>query len=112
MPKPTASPFKTQSSKSRTPPAPAHLSKDSKALWTKLQESYELADEAGQLLLTAALESRDRARMFAEELKGQPSLVKDARGSVKMNPLVAAEREARGQFVRTLIALRIDSEVE
>lgn len=100
--------FKTGTGRAKTPPAPKHLTADSRKLWDELQAEYSLADKAGQLLLTAALESRDRARTFAEELKGQPSVVADARGSVKMNPLVAAEREARAAFVRTLIALRID----
>jgi hypothetical protein len=75
-----------------------------------LQESYELADEAGQLLLTAALESRDRALQCQKELKGQPLQVADARGSVKANPLLAVEREARNAMVRVFIALRIDTE--
>lgn len=91
-----------------TPLPPEHLSPEAQALWTSLQEAYNLADDYGQLLLRTALESFDRAQGARETIARDGATVSDARGAARAHPLIAVERDARAAMVQALKALRID----
>ncbi|MBA2883066.1 P27 family predicted phage terminase small subunit [Desulfosalsimonas propionicica] len=94
-----------------TPKTPKTLSREAAGWWRKLQAEYDIADEAGRLLLQTALESFDRMRECQGAIKKDGQVVKDRFGQDKPHPLLSAERDARAQLMQALKALNLDLEV-
>lgn len=90
------------------PTPPDHLSDEAQALWTSLQNAYDLADDYGQLLLRTALEAFDRAQGARLAILREGATVPDARGALRAHPLISVERDARAAMLAALKALRID----
>lgn len=89
---------------------PKHLSREAKALWRRIQESYEIEDDAGLLILTTALEAHDRMKQAQAILDTDGLTVTDKFGQVKSHPLIPAERDARAAMLSALKALSLDLE--
>jgi phage terminase small subunit len=92
--------------KTKTTP-PSHLGATGKALWTSLFRDYEIGDGAGLALLRAAAEAADRAEGARLEIKRDGITVADRFGQRKPHPSIATERDARGQMIAALRALKL-----
>lgn len=90
--------------------APKNLSAEAKAWWRKLQNEYEITDQAGCLLLQTALEAFDRMRECQQTISNDGQTVKDRFEQDKAHPLLSVERDARSQMLSALKALNLDIE--
>ena len=90
--------------------APEHLSADAQSWWQRIITEFELGDDAGLLLLQAAMESHDRAQNCRAHIERDGELVQDRFGQSKPHPLLAAERDARAQMLNALRQLNLDIE--
>lgn len=95
--------------KTRRAAAPKHLSPAAKLMWTNLLNDFDLEDAGGLALLQAACEAFARAEQAREliDLTGGPVL-RDRFGQLKPNPAVAVERDARGQMIAAIRALKLE----
>jgi P27 family predicted phage terminase small subunit len=88
--------------------APSHLTSSSKKIWRQLAEEYQLHDEpAAILVLTAAMEARDRMEQARREVAEHGMTVPTGAGGVKPAPAVGIERDARIAMVRCLRELSL-----
>lgn len=77
------------------PGPPAHLSSDSKRLWTTLIAEYDL-DPAALRVLRLACEALDRCEGARRELAKHKSVTyTDRFNAPRLHPLVSVERDAR-----------------
>ena len=90
------------------PPPPDHLAPAEQNLWKSLVETYALDNSASLALLTAACESRGRARKCREQIDCEGQAVRDRFGVPKPHPLLSAEAHAHGTFLQAMKALRLD----
>ena len=90
--------------------APKHLSAEAKRWWKRLLEEYEIDDEGGFLLLQTGLEAFDRMRSAQAQIKRDGQTTLDRFKQAKAHPLLAVERDARGQMMMALRALNLDIE--
>jgi P27 family predicted phage terminase small subunit len=90
--------------------APAHLSAEAKAWWQRLRDEYSLDDEAGRLLLQCALEAFDRMRECQKAIAKDGLVARGSKRQPRAHPLLAVERDARGQMLAALKALNLDLE--
>lgn len=90
--------------------APATLSREAAAWWRKITEEYEIADEAGKLILQTALEAFDRMRQSQEILKRDGMTVTDRFGQPKAHPMTTTERDARASLLAGIKQLNLDLE--
>lgn len=93
-----------------TTSAPGHLSPEAKSWWARLTAEHELDDAAGRLLLLTALESFDRMRDCQRAIAGDGLVTRGSKRQPRAHPLLAAERDARGQMLAALKALNLDLE--
>ena len=89
---------------------PTHLTRDSKALWRELATEYGILDRAGVLLLTTAMEARDRMKAATRAIEAEGQTVTDRFGQIRLHPLVTCERDARSAMLAALRALNLDFE--
>jgi len=87
--------------------APKHLSAEARRLWSRLREDFVLDDEAALLLLRALCEAFDRAEKARAEVARDGATVRDRWGQIKAHPAVAIERDARGQVLAAVRALKL-----
>ena len=92
------------------PKAPGHLSTDSRRLWRELVAEYDIGDRAGVLLLTTAMEARDRMKAATKTIENEGQSVTDRFGQVRAHPLLVVERDARAAMLSALKALNLDLE--
>ena len=90
--------------------APEHLSKDSRATWAALMDEYCLSDIAGQQILLAALEARDRATAARKAIDRDGMTITGRDGQAKAHPLLTVERDNRAAFLAGLKHLNLDIE--
>ena len=86
------------------------LSAEARALWRQLAKDYGLTDAAGQSILRVGLEAHDRMRECQQAIAKDGALLVDRFGQQKPHPLLAAERDARGQFLGAMRQLNFDVE--
>lgn len=86
------------------PEAPTHLSEAAAAWWDRIVRGWDL-DDAGLLILTAALESLDRANQ-AQAVIAAEGLFQDG----KPHPACRVERDARAAMLTALKQLHLDLE--
>jgi P27 family predicted phage terminase small subunit len=91
---------------------PAHLSTDGRRMWRELIADYELDDAGALALLQAACEAHDRAQQARRRIDRDGVLLVDRFNQKKPHPAVAIERDARGQMIAALKALRLAPEEE
>lgn len=90
------------------PSAPAHLSPESAAWWSRVVEDYPL--EAHHLrLLQLACEAWDRGQQARTAAQRSP-VMKDRFGQFKANPAVAIEAAARRDFAALLRDLHLEDD--
>jgi len=92
------------------PPPPKHLSVEGRRMWSKLLDEFALDDAAGLALLQAACEARDRSQQARQMIAKDGLVLEDRFGQQKAHPACAIERDARGQMIAALRALRLDVE--
>ena len=91
------------------PSPPDHLSDDATAWWWEVVRDYAL--EAHHLkLLQAACECWDRAQLARKAVAVDGLTFTDANGTIKANPAVAIERDARTLFARLVRELNLDED--
>ena len=93
----------------RRPTPPDHLSNEARAFWADVAEGYELEDRHFRLL-TLAAEALDRAAQARAAIEKHGLLIETGAGSLKPNPAVAIERDARIGFARLCRELDLDAD--
>ena len=93
----------------RLAPAPAHLEKPERELWTSLTRTYKFDDEGSLELLQSALEARMRSRRCRIAIDKEGEVWRDAKGNLRPHPLLNAERSARASFIGCMRLLRLDT---
>ena len=86
------------------PQAPTHLSEAAAGWWLRLVRSWEL-DDAGLLILQAALESFDRAEQARSVVEAEGLLI-----AGKPHSAVRIERDSRAAMLVALKSLHLDLE--
>lgn len=94
----------------KSDPIPKHLKADARRMWQKLRTDYVLDDGAGLALLQAACESYQRAQEARAAIDKDGAVLADRFGQRKAHPGCAIERDARGQMIAALRALRLAPE--
>ena len=93
--------------------APEHLHGEAKSLWDDLIASYDFeVNPASVRLLRTACESFQRAQQCREAIDLEGLTLPDRFGQAKPHPLLAAERDARSQFLQSIRALDLEAESE
>ncbi len=90
---------------------PKHLSKEAKSVWEKLMKEYDIADEAGLLILQTGLEAFGRMRDAQAVIDKEGLVVRDRWQQPKAHPLTTVERDSRAAMLAALKALNLDLEV-
>ena len=90
--------------------APHRLSVEAKKWWRKINQEYQIDDQAGLLLLQTALESFDRMRRAQEQVAERGMVSTDRFGQLKPHPLLTTERDARSHLMTALKQLNLDVE--
>jgi len=88
----------------------SELSPEAQAWHDKLAAEFSIEDAGGCLLLMTACESFDRLKMCQAQIAKDGQQVADRFGQLKAHPLLAVERDARGQMMSALKALSLDLE--
>ncbi len=91
------------------PAPPAHLSEEAAAWWRAAVGAYSF-EHHHLLLLRAAAEAWDRCQQARQAVADQGLTFSDAGGTIKANPAVAIERDARTLFARLIRELNLDAE--
>ncbi|MCI1191609.1 hypothetical protein MOJ79_07125 [Calidifontimicrobium sp. SYSU G02091] len=86
---------------------PEHLSPESRELWRRLLDDYHLDDAAGLALVRAACEAFDRAEGARRLIAAEGATLRDRFSQLKAHPAVAVERDARGQLIAAVRAMRL-----
>ena len=87
---------------------PSHLGRAGKKLYRDLVSEYGITDGGGLALITTAAECLDRMRNAQRAIKQHGELTADRYGTLKANPAVNIERDARNGFMTALRALNLD----
>jgi P27 family predicted phage terminase small subunit len=90
--------------------APGHLGAEARAWWNRIQAEYGIEDQAGKLLLQVALEAFDRMRQCQEAIRAEGIIARGSKRQPRAHPLLAVERDARGQMLAALKQLNLDIE--
>jgi phage terminase small subunit len=94
----------------KNPRPPVHLSAEAKRLWKTLTREYDISDSGGTSILKSGLEARDRSEGCRLRIDVEGLTIEDRFGTSKPHPLLAAERDARGQWLAALKQLCLDLE--
>jgi P27 family predicted phage terminase small subunit len=89
---------------------PKTLSPEAKRLWRGLTKEYAIDDMAGLAILTAGLESYDRAQTAKALLDIEGPTVTDRWKQRKAHPAASIERDSRAAFLSALKQLNLDLE--
>jgi P27 family predicted phage terminase small subunit len=93
---------------SSLPKPPCHLGEPERQIWRHVFEDFELATRTAEAVLTSALEAHQRARECREAITREGMTVAGRDGQVKVHPLIAAERDARGAFLTAIRVLGLE----
>lgn len=94
----------------KVPPAPAHLSRESRRLWRRVVTEWVL-DEAAQAVLLVGLEALDRLREAQAIVKRDGVVTVSPRGAVRASPALKVEAQSRAAFLAALKQLGLEEEV-
>ena len=87
---------------------PAGLSRQSAALWRSVLKDWAIEDSATLKILEVGLRALDRAERCRATIDNDGETIDDRFGQIKTHPLLAAERDARAQFLAALRQLHLD----
>ena len=90
------------------PAPPKHLSPAAKRLWRSLTAEFVITDSAGLAILTAGLESYDRAASAKVLLDRDGPTVMDRWDQQKAHPAASVERDSRAAWMSALRQLNLD----
>jgi hypothetical protein len=95
----------------RTVPKPAAtLSVESRKWFDTIRRDYGVVDSGGLSLLELAAQALDRIHECQDAVARDGALVLDRFSQRKAHPLLAVERDARGQFLAAMRELHLDVE--
>jgi P27 family predicted phage terminase small subunit len=86
---------------------PKHLKADARHMWQRLRADYTIDDSCGLALLQAACEAYQRGQEARAAIDRDGATMPDRFGQIKAHPACAIERDARGQMISALRALRL-----
>jgi P27 family predicted phage terminase small subunit len=89
---------------------PKTLSVEARRRWRELQQAYAITDPAGMQILSTGLEAFDRMKQCQAAIGRDGMTITDRFGQPKAHPLLAAERDARAQYLAALKSLNFDLE--
>jgi P27 family predicted phage terminase small subunit len=89
---------------------PKNLSREAKATWRKIQDEYQITDEAGLLILATACESFDRMRQAQASIEAEGATFPDRFGQPRPHPATVIERDSRAAMLAALKQLNLDLE--
>ena len=92
-----------------TPKPPEHLTREAKSWWRKINDEWELGNDA-LLVLRGALEAFDRCQQARKLLAKEGLMVLDRFEQQKAHPAVSIERDSRLQMVKCWRSLNLDVE--
>ena len=95
---------------SENPPAPTHLSEESRRLWDEIVSEFEIRDAPGLAILQSGLVSRDRADQAKQVLDDEGLTVVGPNGAIKAHPAVPVERDSRAAWLQALKLLNCQPE--
>jgi P27 family predicted phage terminase small subunit len=90
------------------PAPPKHLSPAARRLWRSLTAEFVIADAAGLAILTAGLESFDRAAAAKALLDKDGPVFRDRYDQPRAHPAAAVERDSRAAWMSSLKQLNLD----
>jgi P27 family predicted phage terminase small subunit len=93
---------------SRKPPK--NLSREARNLWRKIQDEYQISDEAGLLILAIACEAFDRMRQAQDILSNEGMTTTDRFGQARAHPAATIERDSRAAMLGALKQMNFDLE--
>jgi P27 family predicted phage terminase small subunit len=99
-----------ESTGTRLPSAPRHLSKEARKLWRRLVATY-IFDDAQLLILRTALEAFDRLQAARAALNEEGATYLAPSGQLKANPAASVEKDARAGMLSALRMLNLHLEV-
>jgi len=99
----------TESMIGRLPPAPRHLSKAARDLFTSISRSFVM-EQHDLAVLVKALEAWDRADQARTRIDTDGLMVTSRLGEPKPHPLLAIERDSRTAFLAGMRQLNLDYE--
>ena len=88
--------------------APKHLRKSAKTFFMAMLSDYEINDAGGLALLRAAAEAFERAEDARKLIKKEGAVIIDRFSQKKPHPAVSIERDARGQLISAIRALKLE----
>src|SRR5690349_1051000 len=89
---------------------PETLSAEALNMWKQIQSEYQIIDQGGLIILTAACESFDRMREARALVEAEGMTIEDRFGQKKPHPAVVIERDARAAMLAALKQLNLDME--
>jgi P27 family predicted phage terminase small subunit len=89
---------------------PKNLSREAKNLWRKIQDEYQITDEAGLLILATGLEAFDRMRQAQTILEAEGMTTLDRFQQPRPHPAATIERDSRSALLGALKQLNLDLE--
>jgi phage terminase small subunit len=89
---------------------PEGLSDAAASWWRRLIDQYAIDDDAGLLLLETAMRAMSRMEGATAAIAQDGATILDRFGQPKPHPLLAAERDARGQMLQALKLLNLSVE--
>ena len=90
---------------------PQGVSQAARKLWTALTKEYGIDDPAGLAILTAGMESFDRAAQAKKILDAEGPVVTDKFGQRKSHPAATVELSNRAAWLNAIRMLNLDVEV-
>jgi P27 family predicted phage terminase small subunit len=91
----------------RLAPVPAHLDETEASLFRRLVQEFAIDDSGSLSLLTVACEAHQRMRRARERIEDEGETVLDRFKQVRAHPLLAVERDARADYLRSMRALNL-----
>jgi hypothetical protein len=89
---------------------PSGLSRAAQKLWRELCREYSIEDSGGLAILETGLRAFDRMEAARRIIEAEGMQAPDRFGVMKPHGLLAAERDARGQWLAALKQLCLDVE--
>jgi len=87
--------------------APGHLSAEARRWWDRITAGWSL-DDAGLLILQAALEAFDRLRQAQAVVAEDGVVVEDPSGRKRAHPALSIEKESRLALLRAWKQLNLE----
>jgi hypothetical protein len=88
---------------------PADLGPTGTALWSSIQQQYQIGDNGGRAILFAACQSADRAEVLRQQIDADGVVIRNKAG-IRDHPLLKHETAARSLTIRSLLRLGLDVE--